>query len=153
MIRMLLTATAALGLATAAGAVDWRTTQDAYESGVFLDVSSYRVLPDGHRRIWILQTSPKPLEASGGLVDFRIDLFEFDCAGRTVAVKYAAVTFMDGRTASNETSGAASPIAPGTNADRMAEVVCGDMTRLTTVPGGAPDIAHRYRAIAKILFH
>ena len=153
MIRTLLIATAAMGLATAADAVDWRTTQDAYESGVFLDVSSYRVLPNGDRQVWILQTYPKPLEASGGLVDFRIDLFEFNCAERTVAAKYAAITFMDGRSASHETAGAASPVAPGTNADRMAEVVCGDMTRLTAVPGGAPDIAHRYRALAKILFH
>jgi hypothetical protein len=153
MIRMLLIATAVVGLAVAAEASDWRTNQDAYESGVFLDVSSYRVLPDGHRRIWVLQTYPKPVEASGGLVDFQINLFEFNCSERTLAAKYSVVSFMDGKTESNETAGAASPIAPGTNADRMAEVVCGDMTRLTAVPGDAPDIAHRYRALAKMLLH
>jgi hypothetical protein len=153
MIRTLLIAAAALGPAMAVEASDWRTNQDAYESGVFLDVSSYQVLPDGHRRIWILQTYPKPVEASGGLVDFQIKLFEFNCSDRTLAVKFSVVSFMDGKSESNETAGAASPIAPGTNADRMAEVVCGDMTRLTAVPGDAPGIAHRYRAIAKMLLH
>jgi hypothetical protein len=153
MIRTLLIATIALGPAMAAEASDWRTNQDAYESGVFLDVSSYQALPDGHRRIWILQTYPKPVEASGGLVDFQIKLFEFNCSDRTLAVKFSVVSFMDGKSESNETAGAASPIAPGTNADRMAEVVCGDMTRLTAVPGDAPGIAHRYRAIAKMLLH
>lgn len=144
--------TLALGLAADADAADWRTNQDAYESGLFLDVSSYKVLPDGNRQIWVLHTFPKPLDTSAGRVDFQVDLFELDCPQRTLASRYAVVAYMDGRSQSKAQRDAAAPIAPGTNADRLWNVVCGDMSRLTAVPGEAPLIAHRYRALAKVLF-
>lgn len=142
----------AFGLAAAAGAADWRTNQDAYESGLFLDVSSYKVLPDGHRRIWVLQSFPKPLDTRAGPIDFQVDLFELDCPQRTLAVRYAVVSYMDGRSDSNAQASAPAPIASGTKADRIWDVVCGDMSRLTSVPGEASVIAHRYRALAKVLF-
>jgi hypothetical protein len=155
MLRTLVIAATALatGLAAAAAAhaSDWRTDPDSYESGLFLDVSSYKVLPSGNRQIWIMQILPKPVASRGGLVDFRINLVEFDCAGRSSATKDAIVYYTDGKVDVDET-GAASPIASGAGADRMSDVVCGDMSRLTSVPGDPPYIAHRYRALAKMAF-
>jgi hypothetical protein len=142
-----------LGLASVADAADWRTDQDNYEAGLFLDVSSYKLLPNGDRQVWILQAFPTPLESRGGPLDFRISLYEFDCSARTQAVKDAVVFFMDGKSDSDAKTWAASlaPADPG--AERMSEVVCGDMSRLTSVPGEAAVIAHRYRALAKMLLH
>jgi len=139
----------ALGFATAAGASDWRTEQDSYEFGLFLDMGSYKLLPDGHRQIWILQTFQKPLQNSGRLVDFQVSLFDFNCHDRTMAAKSTIVYFMDGQSDASETPASPAPSAPG--ASRMSGVVCGDLSRLTAVPGEAAVIAHRYRAISKML--
>ena len=158
MLRLFVIATTALatvlatifGLAAGADASDWRTNPDAYESGVFLDVSSYKLLPNGDRQIWILQTFQKPVETSDGLVDFQVSQFEFNCPQRTLAVKFTEVYFMDGKSEPGEKDPAASPRPSDASAERMSDVVCGDMSRLTAVSGEAPVIAHRYRAIGKM---
>jgi hypothetical protein len=154
MLRTFVIATAALasvlagvlGLATAAAASGWRTNPDIYEYGLFLDVSTYKILPNGARQVWVLQSFQKPVETSGGRVDFRVSLLEFDCAQRTTAAKYTVVYFMDGKSDANDKA----PLASDTNAERMSDVVCGDMSRLTAVAGEAPAIAHRFRAIGKM---
>jgi hypothetical protein len=163
MLRRFVTATAALGfatmgfatmglatmgLATGAEASDWRTNPDIYETGLFLDMSSYKILPNGNRQIWILQAFQKPVETSGGPVDFRVSLFEFNCLERSQAAKYTVVYFMDGQSDSNEKPAVSLPSDP--SADRMSDVVCGDLSRLTAVPGDAPALAHRYRAIGRM---
>ena len=148
MFRILLIATAVLGLANAAEAADWRTDQDNYESGLFLDMSSYKTLPNGDRQIWILRAFQKPVATSGGPVDFQLDLVEFNCSARTQAAKYSVAYFMDGKS-----EPAASTLSPITSAERMSDVVCGDLSRLTAVPGEAPFIAHRYRALGNMRLH
>jgi hypothetical protein len=135
-----------LGLPTAAAASDWRTNPDTYEFGLFLDFSSYRILPNGNRQVWVMQTFQRPVETRDGRVDFRVSLLEFDCAQRTAAAKYTVVYFMNGKSGLGEKA----PLAPDTNAERMSDVVCGDMSRLTAVAGDASAIAHRYRAIGRM---
>jgi hypothetical protein len=148
MFRTLLIVALALALAGAAGASDWRTDEDSYESGVFLDMSSYKILPNGDRQIWILRAFQKPVASSGGPVDFQLDLVDFNCSARTQAAKYSVAYFMDGRS-----DAAASGASPNAAAERMSEVVCGDLSRLTAVPGEASFIAHRYRALGNMRLH